>query len=191
MKDVQEQHRLIDKSEWDRGVWQDEPDELRFTDDVTGYPVVIIRGEETGALAFRVGVKDGHAAHGMAMAPTPTAFVANREDGGHGELGHWWFGYRFDLPNQGRPAQKMNLSLYHTLHSVQDAAVRLCRELKEFDDARKAATRQTDLEDFTTPSGAAASGGPAGSAADGASDVGDEAAGDAPALAAQSEDARE
>lgn len=59
------EYRTIDKSQWGEGPWQDEPDEIRWIDEETRYPCVILRGPaEIGHLCGYVGVpKDNHA-HG-------------------------------------------------------------------------------------------------------------------------------
>jgi hypothetical protein len=48
-----------DKSSWQRGEWDDEPDKVQFQDEVTGLPCLIVRGP-SGALCGYVGVADGH-----------------------------------------------------------------------------------------------------------------------------------
>lgn len=53
------EYRSVDKSEWSRGQWDDEPDKVQFADEATGLPCLIVRGP-SGALCGYVGVPDGH-----------------------------------------------------------------------------------------------------------------------------------
>lgn len=53
------EYRTVDKSEWPRGEWDDEPDKIQFTDEATGLPCLIVRGP-VGALCGYVGVAEGH-----------------------------------------------------------------------------------------------------------------------------------
>ena len=62
MKTVHE-YRTIDKSDWERGPWDDEPDKVQMVDEATGLPCLIVRGP-VGALCGYVGVPEGHPWHG-------------------------------------------------------------------------------------------------------------------------------
>lgn len=53
------EYRTVDKSEWGKGPWQDEPDKRQWTDEATGLPSLIVRGP-VGALCGYVGVTEGH-----------------------------------------------------------------------------------------------------------------------------------
>jgi hypothetical protein len=53
------QYTTIDKSEWNRGPWDNEPDKLQWQDEATGLPCLIVRGPH-GALCGYVGVAEGH-----------------------------------------------------------------------------------------------------------------------------------
>ena len=53
------QWTTIDKSEWQRGPWDSEPDKAQWTDEATGLPCLIVRNHG-GALCGYVGVTDGH-----------------------------------------------------------------------------------------------------------------------------------
>jgi hypothetical protein len=55
---------FTDKSQWERGPWDDEPDKLQFTDETTGLACLIHRAGVTGSLCGYVGVPDGHPWHG-------------------------------------------------------------------------------------------------------------------------------
>lgn len=57
------EYRTIDKSAWERGPWDDEPDKIQFADDSTGFPCLIVRNRH-GALCGYVGVPSGHPWHG-------------------------------------------------------------------------------------------------------------------------------
>lgn len=58
------EYRTVDKSEWDRGEWDDEPDKLQWQDEATGLPCLIVRGP-SGALCGYVGVAEGHPCFGV------------------------------------------------------------------------------------------------------------------------------
>jgi hypothetical protein len=66
------EYRTIDKSAWQPGVWQDEPDKAQWYDDGTGFPCLIVRGPH-GALCGYVGVRPGHPWHGMNYDSIETA----------------------------------------------------------------------------------------------------------------------
>lgn len=53
------EYRTVDKSDWSRGEWDDEPDKIQFRDEATGFPCLIVRGP-SGALCGYVGVPEGH-----------------------------------------------------------------------------------------------------------------------------------
>lgn len=76
------EYRTIDKSEWDRGEWDDEPDKMQWQDEATGLPCLIVRNG-SGALCGYVGVAEGHPCfeqgYGDAKAVTPL----NEDDGGY------------------------------------------------------------------------------------------------------------
>ncbi len=54
-----EYRNIVDKSEWLRGIWDDEPDKIQWPDKATGLPCLIVRGA-VGALCGYVGVPKGH-----------------------------------------------------------------------------------------------------------------------------------
>ena len=57
------EYRTTDKSAWNRGPWDQEPDKRQWQDEATGLPCLIVRGP-AGALCGYVGVPEGHPAHG-------------------------------------------------------------------------------------------------------------------------------
>lgn len=57
------EYRTVDKSNWGRGPWRDEPDKMQWPDPATGLPCLIVRGP-SGALCGYVGVPDTHPWHG-------------------------------------------------------------------------------------------------------------------------------
>lgn len=54
----------VEKSEWLRGEWDDEPDKMQWQDKTTGLPCLIVRGP-SGALCGYAGVAPGHPWHGV------------------------------------------------------------------------------------------------------------------------------
>jgi hypothetical protein len=54
------EYRFIDKSEWDRGPWDNEPDKVQWQDAATGLPCIARRSEAMGSWCGYVGVAEGH-----------------------------------------------------------------------------------------------------------------------------------
>lgn len=54
------EYRTIDKTGWDDGPWQHEPDKIQYTDEVTGLPCLVKRHPRLGFLCGYVGVTEGH-----------------------------------------------------------------------------------------------------------------------------------
>jgi hypothetical protein len=61
--EVIHEERYVDKSNWPKGQWNDEPDKLHFVDRQTGMDCLIVRGP-SGALCGYVAVEEGHPAFG-------------------------------------------------------------------------------------------------------------------------------
>lgn len=57
-------YQNVDKSDWPRGPWDNEPDKLQWQDVATGLPCLIVRGP-MGALCGYVGVSPGHPWYGQ------------------------------------------------------------------------------------------------------------------------------
>jgi hypothetical protein len=55
----------MDKSAWPDGPWKNEPDELEWHDQVTGYKCLVRRHPAIGTLCGYVGVPEGHTLYGM------------------------------------------------------------------------------------------------------------------------------
>lgn len=65
------EYRTIDKSAWEVGEWQAEPDKRQWQDEKTKLPCLIVRGP-SGALCGYVGVAPGHPLHGSAYGAKTT-----------------------------------------------------------------------------------------------------------------------
>ncbi len=91
---------------WGAGPWQDEPDEIRWTDPATGYRCVIGRSPELGSLLGYVGVPSSHPAYGTTgdelYAHGGLNWHAGRLPWETPEQSErfWWFG--FDCAHVGR-----------------------------------------------------------------------------------------
>lgn len=57
------EYHTMDKSDWEPGPWQQEPDKKQWTDEATGLPCLIVRNR-IGALCGYVGVPEGHRYYG-------------------------------------------------------------------------------------------------------------------------------
>src|SRR5262249_44757906 len=58
------EYRYIDKSEWKRGAWDDEPDKIQWQDEQTGLPCLAVRHPTMGNWCGYVGVAEGHSYFG-------------------------------------------------------------------------------------------------------------------------------
>ena len=106
------QYTTIDKTEWPRGAWDEEPDKLQWQDEVSGLPCLIVRSH-TGALCGYAGVPPSHPWHGKDYDAVCVeievhgglTFASECQRGhdesrgvchvpGPGEPDHiWWFGF--------------------------------------------------------------------------------------------------
>lgn len=57
------EYRTINKSEWNRGPWDSEPDKAQWKDEATGLPCLIVRGPHGGLCGY-VGVSEEHPCFG-------------------------------------------------------------------------------------------------------------------------------
>jgi hypothetical protein len=74
----------VDKAEWVRGPWDDEPDKLQWQDEETSLPCLIVRGP-AGALCGYVGVPKEHPLHGKDYDGAYDVIYTG-EEGVHGGL---------------------------------------------------------------------------------------------------------
>lgn len=51
---------FIDKSTWERGPWDDEPDKILWEDEFSGLPCAVVRAVVPGSLCGYVAVQEGH-----------------------------------------------------------------------------------------------------------------------------------
>jgi hypothetical protein len=147
------EYRTVDKSDWPRGPWNDEPDKKQWTDEATGLPCLIHRGP-SGALCGYVGVTDGHIyfrvdygavdvdVHG---GLTYADFCSPSDDESHGichvpaagEPDHvWWLG--FDCAHFGDCCPEFKSSANHTYRDfdyVTAEVTRLAAQLKSAGEA--------------------------------------------------------
>lgn len=54
------EYRFIDKSDWTRGAWDNEPDKVQWPDPATGLPCLAVRSPHTGSWCGYVGVTEDH-----------------------------------------------------------------------------------------------------------------------------------
>lgn len=82
---------VVDKSDWPRGPWDDEPDKVQWRDEASGFACLIVRSH-LGTLCGYVGVPAGHPWHGLycERVRMPGASSARYDDAGdpraHGGL---------------------------------------------------------------------------------------------------------
>jgi hypothetical protein len=90
----------LDKTRWGPGPWQEEPDEVQWTDAATGLPCVACRHDVTGTWCGYVGVSAAHPWHGREADALPTPVDAHRgltfsglRDNDTAHADWWWFGF--------------------------------------------------------------------------------------------------
>lgn len=149
--------RTVDKSAWDDGEWQSEPDKKQWRDAATGLPCLIVRNPG-GALCGYVGVSEGHPLHGRDYYDpdvdvhgglTFAGACANTDDESRhichlpepGEPVHvWWFG--FDCAHSGDrspayealpgfPRFREPYDRYRTVSYVEREVARLAAQLAQ------------------------------------------------------------
>ena len=54
------EYKTVDKSNWERGEWDNEPDKKQWLDEATGLPCLIVRAPVTGSLCGYVGIAPEH-----------------------------------------------------------------------------------------------------------------------------------
>ncbi len=95
---------FLDKTDWSEGPWQNEPDEIQWTDPQTGLPCRIKRHPTFGHLCGYVGVLEGHCWFEVDvddLVPRPLAhgrvnacFSRTENAEGSGEPTRvWWVGF--------------------------------------------------------------------------------------------------
>lgn len=147
------EYKTVDKSDWGRGEWQNEPDKVQWQDETTGLPCLIVRGP-SGALCGYVGVAESHPdfrkgydgvdvdVHG---GLTFADFCADSDDEskhichvpGPGEPDRvWWLG--FDCSHSGDYSPKYNskygpsgYETYAALPYVKHQVTKLAHQLAE------------------------------------------------------------
>ena len=146
----------IEKSKWGEGEWQNEPDKIKFKDELTGYPCLILR-TDLGHLCGYVDVSKDHPFYGGDYNNFGNIYV-------HGgitfsRLGHrfynseendskkiWWFGfdcahcYDFlpgvkallrQIDNKVRAPNEDEIEVYRNIEYVTNEVKSLARQLKE------------------------------------------------------------
>lgn len=144
------EYRTIDKSEWRRGPWDNEPDKIQWEDESTGLPCLIVRNG-IGALCGYVGISEGHPWFGVAWDDIPADIhggltysehchdSSNEEQGichvpSSGEPDHvWWLG--FDCAHSGDLVPHMGLrglvsGTYRDIEYVKNEVSRLALQAR-------------------------------------------------------------
>ena len=80
----------LDRSQWSRGEWDDEPDKMQWSDGVTGLPCLIVRND-LGSLCGYVGVTEGHPLFAIdyASCSLPTAKPRGPEPDNESVFSEW------------------------------------------------------------------------------------------------------
>lgn len=149
MRDWQERHSF-DKLQWGRGPWTSEPDYAKWTDQATGYPCLIARSKQSGALKGFVGVSQGHPAHGQDKDSIPldtNRFTLGVSDAGEApdteldvDQDRWWVGFdcgRFKVDHTPAPQYSPTTlpdTQYKDIHFVKQQVTFLAAELRKMAD---------------------------------------------------------
>lgn len=154
MKNIE--YRTIDKSSWQRGGWDNEPDKKQWLDEDTGFPCLIKRNRTWGVLCGYVGVNKNHSLYEKNYDEAHTTYDisvhggltysdkcnGNEEDGichvveenEDGDI--WWFGFdcahSFDI----NPAYSHRLppfpdEAYRDFKYVEDEVKKLALQLRK------------------------------------------------------------
>lgn len=138
----------INKSNWPRGQWDNEPDKKQWLDQKTGYPCLIKRTDFSGHLCGYVGVSEGHPAFNKYYADVPvnvhggltySDFCMDVQDESKGichsvEKGEndrvWWLG--FDCAHLYDEApNKHHYGVYRDFSYVTNEIESLAKQLKQ------------------------------------------------------------
>jgi hypothetical protein len=151
-----------DRSRYQPGPWDNEPDKAQWTDPATGYPCLIVRHHNLGNLCGYVGVPNGHPYYGQHYDNVPDVSVhggltfANKcqqtapvchivEEGEDDDV--WWFGFdcahcwdlcpgtRGLLAEAGFPPNERDV--YRDWNYVHNEVTELARQLKDRADGPK------------------------------------------------------
>lgn len=63
--EAKEYFNRLNKTSWEAGPWNGEPDKKQWQDEATGLPCLIVRSSATGALCGYVGVPNNHPIYGQ------------------------------------------------------------------------------------------------------------------------------
>lgn len=125
----------VNRTGWQSGIWDGEPDFVEWTDEATGLPCRIVRGR-LGQLNGYVGVDASHPWHGLDYGNLPVDVDA------HGGLTYadrmkdseaWWFG--FDCAHlydfvPGLRDSMFGYEVYRDLHYVREQVRNLASQVK-------------------------------------------------------------
>lgn len=135
----------VDRSKWEPGPWDNEPDKIVGTDDATGLPMMIIRNT-IGALCGYVGVNEGHSLFGKSYMDLDLqvhgGLTFANKCSGHichvpeaGQPDHvWWLG--FDCAHAFDQAPGMRFAIddeYRDIEYVKAECAKLAQQLHDYD----------------------------------------------------------
>jgi hypothetical protein len=153
------EYRFIDKSTWERGEWDSEPDKVQWQDKQTNLPCLAVRHERLGNWCGYVGIQEGHPWFGQSYDEASIdvschggltfSGFCREDDKEHGichlvEPGEpdkvWWFG--FDCCHGGDFAPGLDATIrsvgggswpadvYRTLNYVRQECVEIAKQLQ-------------------------------------------------------------
>jgi len=143
------EYHTMDKSEWARGPWDDEPDKKQWQDKATGY-ACMIRRNMVGALCGYVGVPEGHPDYGKDYDDVGVTAHGGLNFAGHCQPGDesealchvveegeddkvWWLGFDcshcYDLMPASRPLFDASGDIYRDFPFVESEVESLALQL--------------------------------------------------------------
>lgn len=141
MQDLEETH--IDKKDWERGEWDNEPDKKQFIDKDTGLPCLIVRNNG-GALCGYVGVDKSHPAFeldydevnvdvhgGLTYADKCSSHICHEVEEGEDD-NIWWLGFDCSHSGDRSPSYTFSSSYgerYRNVEYVTEEIKGLARQL--------------------------------------------------------------
>lgn len=90
------EYNLVDKTDWPRGQWDNEPDSIEWEDEETHLPCLIVRVSTHGGLCGYVGIDSSHPYFNMNSNEIDDINVHGRVTFSNKIIGNndiWWVGF--------------------------------------------------------------------------------------------------
>lgn len=130
---------IVDKSQWPRGPWDDEPDKAQWIDAESQLPCLAVRNSDTGNWCGYVGIASGHPLYNNPYQEVDLNVHGGLTYSGTGSGsihfegldGLWLFGFDCAHSQDLSPGMRIhNGSIYRTLDYVRIQCAELARQLQ-------------------------------------------------------------